>query len=171
MKKENIIDSFVSISHIKDHKENKFKTVKKISFNDIFKMSQNIEYFQKTNEFKLIFESKNLTKVFYSFLKRNSIFFVPKAVAAASSQMNVREFDGGKLTINKSNKNNEIIYINIILNEIIDKSIKKLYVGKEDVFESLDLLEFIDNQTQVMIKHTDRIYKLIIDPNVEIFIR
>ena len=152
MKKENIIDSFVSISHIKDHKENEFETVKKISFNDIYKMSQNIEKFKKTNEFKLIFESKNLTKVFYSFLKRDSKFFVPKAVAA-SSEMNV------------------IIYINIILNEIIDKSIKKLYVGNEDVFESLDLLEFIDNQTQVMIKQTDRIYKLIIDPNVEIFIR
>ena len=87
----------------------------------------------KTNEFKLIFESKNLTKVFYSFLKRNSKFFVPKAVAA-SSEMNVREFDGGKLTINKSNKNNGTIYINIILNEMIDKSIKKLYVGNEDVF-------------------------------------
>ena len=64
MKKENIIDSFVSISHIKDHKENEFETVKKISFNDIYKMSQNIENFKKTNEFKLIFESKNLTKVF-----------------------------------------------------------------------------------------------------------
>ena len=95
---------------------------------------------------------------------------MPKAVAA-SSEMNVREFDGGKLTINKSNKNNETIYINIILNEMIDKSIKKLYVGNEDVFKSLDLLEFIDNQTQVMIKQSDRIYKLIIDPNVEIFIR
>ena len=170
MKKDNIIDSFVSISHIRDHKEKEFKTVKQISFNDIYKMSQNIENFQKTNEFKLIFESKNLTKVFYSFLKRNSKFFVPKAIAA-SSEMNVREFDGGKLTINKSNKNNGIIYVNIILNEIIDKSIKKLYVGNENVFESLDLLEFIDNQTQVMIKQTDRIYKLIIDPNVEIFIR
>lgn len=170
MKKENIIDSFVSISHIKDHKENEFETVKKISFNDIYKMSQNIEKFKKTNEFKLIFESKNLTNVFYSFLKRDSKFFVPKAVAA-SSEMNVREFDGGKLTINKSNKNNGTIYINIILNETMDKSIKKLYVGNEDVFESLDLLEFIDNQTQVMIKQSDRIYKLIIDPNVEIFIR
>ena len=53
----------------------------------------------------------------------------------------------------------------------MDKSIKKLYVGNEDVFESLDLLEFIDNQTQVMIKQTNRIYKLIIDHNVEIFIR
>ena len=95
---------------------------------------------------------------------------MPKAVAA-SSEMNVREFDGGKLTINKSNKNNGTIYINIILNETMDKSIKKLYVGNKDVFESLDLLEFIDNQTQVMIKQTDRIYKLIIDPNVEIFIR
>ena len=51
MKKENIIDSFVSISHIKDHKENEFETVKKISFNDIYKMSQNIEKFKKTNEF------------------------------------------------------------------------------------------------------------------------
>ena len=98
------------------------------------------------------------------------MFFIPKAVAA-SSEMNVREFDGGKLTINKSNKNNGTIYLNIILNETIEKSIKKLYVGNEDVFESLDLLEFIDNQTQVMIKQTDRIYKLIIDPNVEIFIR
>ena len=95
---------------------------------------------------------------------------MPKAVAA-SSEMNVREFDGGKLTINKSNKNNGTIYINIILNEMIDKSIKKLYVGNENVFKSLDLLEFIDNQTQVMIKQSDRIYKLIIDPNVEIFIR
>ena len=103
-------------------------------------------------------------------MKSNSKFFVPKAVAA-SSEMNVREFDGGKLTINKSNKNNGTIYINIILNEMIDKSIKKLYVGNEDVFKSLDLLEFIDNQTQVMIKQTNRIYKLIIDPNVEIFIR
>ena len=103
-------------------------------------------------------------------MKSNSKFFVPKAVAA-SSEMNVREFDGGKLTINKSNKNNGTIYLNIILNETIEKSIKKLYVGNEDVFESLDLLEFIDNQTQVMIKQTDRIYKLIIDPNVEIFIR
>ena len=170
MKKENIIDSFVSISHIRDHKENGFKTVKKISFNDIYKMSQNIEKFKKTDEFKLIFESKNLTKVFYSFLKRNSNFFVPRAVAA-SSEMNIREFDGGKITINKSNKNNGTIYINIILYEMMDKSIKKLYVGNEDVFESLDLLEFIDNQTQVMIKQTDHIYKLIIDPNVEIFIR
>ena len=95
---------------------------------------------------------------------------MPKAVAA-SSEMNVREFDGGKLTINKSNKNNKKIYINIILNETMDKSIKKLYVGNKDVFESLDLLEFIDNQTQVMIKQSDHIYKLIIDPNVEIFIR
>ena len=67
MKKENIIDSFVSISHIKDHKENEFKTVKKISFNDIYKMSQNVEKFKNNDEFKLIFESKNLTKVFYSF--------------------------------------------------------------------------------------------------------
>ena len=170
MKKDNIIDSFISISHIKNHKENEFKTVKKISFNDIYQMSQNIEKFKKTNEFKLIFESKNLTNVFYSFLKSNSKFFVPKAVAA-SSEINVREFDGGKLTINKSNKNNGTIYLNIILNEPIEKSIKKLYVGNEDVFESLDLLEFIDNQTQVMIKQTNRIYKLIIDPNVEIFIR
>ena len=95
---------------------------------------------------------------------------MPKAVAA-SSEMNVREFDGGKLTINKSNKNNGTIYINIILNEMIDKSIKKLYVGNENVFKSLDLSEFIDNQTQVMIKQSDHIYKLIIDPNVEIFIR
>ena len=38
MKKDNIIDSFVSISHIKKHKENEFKTVKKISFNDIYKI-------------------------------------------------------------------------------------------------------------------------------------
>ena len=59
----------------------------------------------------------------------------------------------------------------LILNEMIDKSIKKLYVGNENVFKSLDLSEFIDNQTQVMIKQSDRIYKLIIDPNVEIFIR
>ena len=85
MKKENIIDSFVSISHIKDHKENEFKTVKKISFNDIYKMSQNIEHFQKTNNFKLIFESKNLTKVFYSFLKRNSKFFCLFGVVLPSS--------------------------------------------------------------------------------------
>ena len=149
MKKENIIDSFVSISHIKDHKENVFKTVKKISFKDIYKMSQNIEKFQKTNEFKLIFESKNLTKVFYSFLKTNSKFFIPKAVAA-SSEMTVREFDGGKLTINKSNKNNGTIYINIILNEMIDKSIKKLYVGNENVFKSLDLSEFIASAREVI---------------------
>ena len=95
---------------------------------------------------------------------------MPKAVAA-SSEMNVREFDCGKLTINKSNKNNGTIYINIILNEMIDISNKKLYVGNENVFKSLDLEEFIDNQTQVMIKQSDHIYKLIIDPNVEIFIR
>ena len=112
MKKENIIDSFVSISHIKDHKHSEFNTVKKISFNDIYKMSQNVEKFKNNDEFKLIFESKNLTKVFYSFLKSNSKFFVPKAVAA-SSEMNVREFNGGKLTINKSNKNNGTIYLNI----------------------------------------------------------
>ena len=67
MKKEKIIDSFVSISHIKDHKENEFETVKKISFNDIYKMSQNIEKFKKTNEFKLIFESKTLQKYFILF--------------------------------------------------------------------------------------------------------
>ena len=71
----------------------------------------------------------------------------------------------------KKNKNNGTIYLNIILNETIEKSVKKLYVGNENVFKSLDLSEFIDNQTQVMIKQTDRIYKLIIDPNVEIFIR
>ena len=71
----------------------------------------------------------------------------------------------------KERKNIKRIYLNIILNETIEKSIKKLYVGNEDVFESLDLLEFIDNQTQVMIKQSDHIYKLIIDPNVEIFIR
>ncbi len=78
MKKENIIDSFVSISHIKDHKDNEFKTVKKISFNDIYKMSQNVEKFKNNDEFKLIFENKNLTKVFYSFLKSNSKFLYLK---------------------------------------------------------------------------------------------
>ena len=61
-------------------------------------------------------------------MKRDSKFFVPKAVAA-SSEMNVREFDGGKLTINKSNKNNGTIYINIILNEMIEKVLKSSMLG------------------------------------------
>ena len=170
MKKDNIINSFISISHIKDLPELDINYEKKISFKEIYLISKNPENHKNKLKLELILKSKNLSKVFFTFLKKNCQYFIPQAIAA-SSEINFREFDGGKIIINRSNKKNDVIYVTLILTRQKRKKPKKIYIGRDDLFGSVDLSVFIDNQSQIMIKQTDRFYEMLLDPNMEIFIR
>ena len=78
---------------------------------------------------------------------------------------------GGKIIINHSNKKDDVIYVTLILTRQESKKPKKIYIGRDDLFGSVDLSVFIDNQSQIMIKQTDRFYEMLVDPNMEIFIR
>ena len=170
MKKDNIINSFISISHIKDLSELDINYEKKVSFKEIYLISKNPENYKNTLEFESILKNKNLSMVFFNFLKNNCKYFIPQAIAA-SSEINSREFDGGKIIINHSNKKDDVIYVTLILTGRESNKPKKIYIGRDDLFGSIDLSVFIDNQSQIMIKQTDRIYKMLVDPNMEIFIR
>ena len=170
MNKDKIINSFVAISHIKDYPELELSYKKKISFKDLYEISKEPEKFKNTKHYNLIFKNKNLTKVFYSYFKNNSQFFIPQA-RAASTEINRRVFDGGNINIIHSNKKDNIVYINLILDKKIEKKLNKIYLGKGGILKSLDLSDFIDNRCQIMIKQTDDVYNMLVDPNVEIFIR
>ena len=74
MNKDKIINTFVAISHIKDYPELKLNYKKNISFKDLFEISMDPEKFKHTEKYNLIFQNKNLTKVFYSYFKNNSLY-------------------------------------------------------------------------------------------------
>jgi len=90
---------------------------------------------------------------------------------AASSNIKNRKTKDFEIHLNQSNKDNDIIYLKIIVKKKIDKTLKNLYVGKDNNFESIDLPKIIDKQAQIMIKKSDKIYQMVVDPDTEIFIR
>ena len=68
---------------------------------EIYLISKNPENHTNKLKLELILKSKNLSKVFFTFLRKNCQYFIPQAIAA-SSEINSREFDGGKIISQKS---------------------------------------------------------------------
>ncbi len=168
--KEKVINTFVSISHKQDHDKINFNYNKKLSVNDIWNVSMHSADIKNKEILNKILSNKNYSKIFYNFFKKQSELHMPQSIAASSNIKN-RKANDFEIHLNQSNKDNEIIYLKIIVKKKIDKTLKNLYVGKDNNFESIDLPKIIDKQAQIMIKKSDKIYQMVVDPDTEIFIR
>ena len=168
--KEKLINTFVSISHKEDHGKINFNYNKKLSVNDIWNVSMHSADLENKEILNKILSNKNYSKIFYNFFKKYSDLYMPQSMAASSNIKN-RKTKDFEIHLNQSNKDNDIIYLKIIVKKKIDKTLKNLYVGKDNNFESIDLPKIIDKQAQIMIKKSDKIYQMVVDPDTEIFIR
>ena len=168
--KEKVINTFVSISHKQDHDKINFNYDKKLSVNDIWNVSMCSTDKNNKEILNNILSNKNYSKIFYNFFKQQSDIYMPQSIAASSNIKN-RKANDFEIYLNQSNKDNEIIYLKIIVKKKIDKTLKNLYVGKDNHFVNIDLPKIIDKQVQIMIKKSDKIYKMVVDPDTEIFIR
>ena len=97
-------------------------------------------------------------------------FYFPKINAASSDtiQRSCAEFE---ISSFPSKKNNNLCYIKLKFLVTIDKKIKHLYVGNNQNFIFKELPEMINYEIQFILDKKEDLFKLIQDPNAEIFIR
>lgn len=125
-----------------------------------------------TNQKELneILADKELSEIFYKILKDTSLFYYPKAKAAASTSINRRSKYFEIISI-ISKKDPKIVYIKFKFLIAIDIVMNNLYVGKDSIFISRELPKMLNNEIQFVLNVDDDLYKLIQDPHSEIFVR
>ena len=170
IKKQNIINNFFALSYLDVVNEKKVNTRNTYNISEIYNLAKNLSNLKNNKDLDLILKNKTLSKIFFNFMKMNSVLYMPPSIAA-SSILEKRNSPECEIVINTSNKNDEIVYIRLSLKKKIEKKVNYLYAGKLNKFTKFKLPNMIDNEVQFMVKKNDLLYDLIIDPNSEIFIR
>lgn len=171
-KNDNHLNNTLNIFALLNFKEEKksTKNIEKDGFNikKLWNLALNPNINQK--ELNKIIADKELSEIFFKILKDTSLFYYPKAKAAASKTINRKSKDF-EIISRVSNKNPKNVYIKLKFLVVIDKIMNNLYVGKQSVFISRELPKMINNEIQFIINVDDDLYGLLKDPHCEIFIR
>ena len=168
----------------KDKINNTFLALKFIEFSKNYKSKKNIDkhniamiwdvvlnphkYENKINKF---LNNKVFSKIYFKILSQVGSIYQPKVIAASSEKIFKRSSEEFDLEIIKSNKNNDVFYLIILLHKEFELPLSNLYVICNDMSLSKKLPKFENNRVQMILDKNDNFFDLLTNYNSEIFIR
>ena len=167
---ESVSNIFTTLNYINLSKD--YKSTKKLSNISISKIWDVIlNPTQYNDQISELLNNPTFAEVFYKILYNENVIYQPKLIAASSDEVLERVSSEFKIEIIKSNKNQETCYLIITLQKEFDFSLSNLYIICNNDMASKKIPTFNNKQAQMILKKEDKLYKLITNPESEIFLR
>lgn len=116
--------------------------------------------------------SASIRAAFHDLLSRASDFHVPRAMAAASDDIDIRESADCRISIQPSEAAPGQVYVIVELTHASSRDPKVMHLmGAGDVYHRTELPEFYDGVAQLIVEATSEIITLIQDPDTEVFLK
>jgi len=116
--------------------------------------------------------SAPIRAAFHDLLQRASDFHVPRAMAAASNDIEVREGADCRISIQPSEAAPGQVYVIVELTHAGSATPKVMHMmGAGDVYHRTELPEFYDGIAQLIVEATSEIITAIQDPDTEVFLK
>lgn len=167
---ESVSNIFTALNYINFSKN--YKSTKKLSDISIRKIWDVIlnptEYNKQMGE---LLNNPTFAEVFYKILHNENVFYQPKLIAASSDEVLERVSDEFKIEIIKSNKDQGSFYFILTLQKEFNLRLSNLYLICNNDMASIKIPPLDNKQAQMILKKEDKFYKLITNPETEIFLR
>ena len=168
--KEKISNTFLALNFINLSKD--FEGNKKISHVNIRQIWDVIlnpnKYDHEIND---LLANKVFSKIFFKIIKKENVVYQPRLAAAASDEVLERTSNEFTIEIVKSNKDDKTFYLILTLLKEFKLPLLNLYVICKSESLCKKITSFNNKQAQMILKKDDKLYKLITNPESEIFIR
>lgn len=116
--------------------------------------------------------SAPIRAAFKDLLERASGFHVPRAMAAASDDIDVREGADCRILVQPSEAAPGQVYVIVELTHAGSRQPKVMHLmGAGDVYHRTELPEFHEGIAQLIVEATSEIIMLIQDPDTEVFLK
>ncbi|MBT3886652.1 MAG: hypothetical protein HOF70_17845 [Rhodospirillaceae bacterium] len=116
--------------------------------------------------------SAPIRAAFHDLLSCASDFHVPRAMAAASDDIDVREGADCRISIQPSEAAPGQVYVIVELTQAGSHDPKVMHLmGAGDVYHRTELPEFYDGIAQLIVEVTSEIITLLQDPDTEVFLK
>lgn len=126
------------------------------------------KYDDQINDF---LKNPTFSEVFFKILRDNNAIYKPRMIAAASDEVLKRSYSEFKIEIIKSNKDEDICYLILTFLKEFNLPLSNLYIICNNVTISKKIPSLNNKQAQMILKKDEKLYKLITNPESEIFIR
>ena len=165
-----VSNTFLTINYLNLSKNfSSKKTEDKINIRKVWDVVINPrKYDSQINE---LLKNKNFSQVFFKILHEEGSFHQNNMIAAASENAFKRSTEDFKLEIIPSNKNKKIFYLLLTISKDCKLPLLNLYVICNNVSLCKKIPSFKEKQAQMILKQDDEFFKLITNPESEIFIR
>ena len=169
-RRDRVSNTFLTINYLNLSKNFNSKKIKdKINIRKVWDVVINpIKYDSQINE---LLKIKNFSQVFFKILDEEGSFHQNNLIAAASENAFKRSTEDFKLEIIPSNKNKKIFYLLLTILKDCKLPLLNLYVICNNVSLCKKIPSFKEKQAQMILKQDDEFFKLITNPESEIFIR
>lgn len=168
--KENISNTFLALNYLnlsKGYKRN--NKLSKLNIRQIWDVVLNPQKYD--HEINNLLANKTFSKIFFKIIKMEKVIYHPKLVAAASDEVLERKSNEFTIEIIKSNKDDKSFYLILTLLKEFKLPLINLYVICKTESSCLKINSFNNNQAQMLLEKDNKFYKLITNPESEIFIR
>ena len=169
--KENISNTFLALNYLnlsKSFKRN--KKISKVNIRQIWDVVLNPQKYDY--EINDLLANKTFSKVFFKIIQMENVIYQPKLVAAASDEVFKRSSNEFITEIVKSNKDDKTFYLILTLLKEFKLPLINLYVICNTESSCLKINSFNNNQqAQMLLQKDEKFFKLITNPESEIFIR
>ena len=168
-KRDRVSNTFLTINYLNLSKNFNSKFKDKINIRKVWDVIINpVKYDSQINE---LLKNKIFAKVFFKILHDEGTIYQNNLIAAASENVLKRSTEEFKIEIVPSNKNKNIYYLLLTLLKNTKLPLLNLYVICNNVSLCKKIPSFKDKQAQMILKKDDTFFKLITNPEAEIFIR
>ena len=169
--KENISNTFLALNYLnlsRGYKRN--NKLLKLNIRQIWDVVLNPQKYD--HEINNLLANKTFSKIFFKIIKIEKVIYHPKLVAAASDEVLQRTSNEFTIEIVKSNKDDKTFYLILTLLKEFKLPLINLYVICKTESSCLKINSFNNNnQAQMLLQKNSKFYKLITNPESEIFIR
>ena len=169
--KENISNTFLALKYLnlsKSFKRN--KKISKVNIRQIWDVVLNPQKYDY--EINDLLANKTFSKVFFKIIQLENVIYQPKLVAAAGDEVFKRSSNEFITEIVKSNKDDKTFYLILTLLKEFKLPLINLYVICKTESSCLKINSFNNNQqAQMLLQKDEKFFKLITNPESEIFIR
>ena len=168
--KDIISDTFLALNYLnlsKNYSKSELKS--KLNINMVWDVYLNPHKYQ--NQINEFLKNKVFSDAYFLILKNEGCIYQAKLNAASNDRVFSRSSNEFKIEIVKSNKNEDEHYLILKIINDIDLQLLNLYVICDNECDCIKLPILNDKQAQILIKKSDNFFKLITNPNAEIFIR
>ena len=167
---DNISNTFLALNLI--NLSGKFKSNNKssdININTIWDVILNPnQYDDQIND---LLKNPTFSEVFFKILRDKNAIYQPRMIAAASDEVLKRSYPEFKIEIIKSNKDEGMCYLILTFQKEFKLPLSNLYIICNNETISKKIPSLNNKQAQMILKKDEKLYKLITNPESEIFIR